>query len=135
MHQNEFFIAEVYFNHQGVYNISKSFAYMDSPLKFKVFHRHLNQRSPTLLGMGLMNVNDVVLTKHLSMTERIAIVNKGIKVGELEVTVELGCDGIHFGQEFVGMFLFFFLFLLSIGSYRDYLKIFRFVKYIKMANI
>ncbi|XP_033211693.1 uncharacterized protein LOC117169427 isoform X2 [Belonocnema kinseyi] len=92
---------EIHFNHQGVYNISKSYTYMDNPVKFRVFHRHLNQRSPTLLGIGSLYVNDVVATKHLTMSQRVAVVNKGIKVGELEVTVELGCDGIHFGKDFV----------------------------------
>ncbi|XP_043482461.1 uncharacterized protein LOC122511352 [Leptopilina heterotoma] len=92
---------EILFYHQGVYNISKNFAYTNSPLKFKVFHRHLNQRSPTLLGIGTMHVNDVFATKNLSMTQRVAIINKGIKVGELEVAVALGCDGIHFGKEFI----------------------------------
>lgn len=79
---------------------------MNNPLKFKVFHRHINQRSPTLLGIGTMHLNQVFATKNLSMTQRVAIINKGIKVGELEVAVELGCDGIHFGKEFVGEFLF-----------------------------
>ena len=87
---------------------------MDNPLKFKVFHRHLNQRSPTLLGIGSMYVNDVVATKHLSMSQRVAVVNKGIKVGELEVTVELGCDGIHFGKDFVGEFNLVFILNLDL---------------------
>lgn len=108
--ENEIYFTEILFYHQGVYNISKSYAYVNSPLKFKVFHRHLNQRSPTLLGIGTMQLNEVFGTKNLSMTQRVAIINKGIKVGELEVAVALGCDGIHFGKEFIGKFQFFTIF-------------------------
>lgn len=49
-----------------------------------------------------MNINDIVHTTNLSSTQRISIINKGLKIGELEVTAELGCDHIHFGREFVG---------------------------------
>lgn len=96
---------------------------MDNPLKFRVFHRHLNQRSPTLLGIGSLYVNDVVAIKHLTMTQRVAVVNKGIKVGELEVSVELGCDGIHFGKDFVGEFFLNLIFCL-------YLELCLFLRYL-----
>jgi len=49
-----------------------------------------------------MNISDIINTTNLSSTQCIAIVNKGIKIGELKVTVELGYDFIHFGKEFVG---------------------------------
>lgn len=69
-----------------------------------MYHRHLNQRSPTELGTGCININDALTTKYLNTTQRVTVVNKGIKVGELKVTIQLGCDGIHFGKEFIGMY-------------------------------
>lgn len=75
---------------------------MEVPLKFKVFNRHLNQRTPTLLGFGSIFINEVAETETLSTTQKLAVINKGIKMGELKVNIELGCDGIHFGRDFVG---------------------------------
>lgn len=49
-----------------------------------------------------MNISDVTNIADLSSTQYIAIVNKGIKIGELKVTTELGCDFIYFGKEFIG---------------------------------
>lgn len=51
-----------------------------------------------------MNISEIVNTINLSNTRRIIIINKGIKIGELKVTIELGCDFIHFGKEFVGKY-------------------------------
>ena len=91
----------IYFNHSAVYDLPKNYLQMDMPLKFKIFTRHLNQRTPTELGIGSMYVGDAARSNSLSSTQRLAIVNKGIKIGELKVTVELGCDKIHFGKQFV----------------------------------
>ncbi|XP_043285628.1 uncharacterized protein [Venturia canescens] len=91
----------IYFNHEAVYDLPKTYLRMDVPLKFKIFHRHLNQRTPTELGIGSIYVTDAARARSLSSTQRLIIVNKGIKIGELKVTVELGCDKIHFGKQFV----------------------------------
>ncbi|XP_012288908.1 uncharacterized protein LOC105704343 isoform X2 [Orussus abietinus] len=91
----------IYFNHEAVYSISKACLHSDTPIKFKVFNRHLNQRTPTELGIGFMRISDIAQTDFLSMTQKVAIVNKGIKIGELKVLTELGCDCIHFGRQFV----------------------------------
>ncbi|XP_024939739.1 uncharacterized protein LOC107266816 isoform X2 [Cephus cinctus] len=91
----------VYFNHQAIYDISQSCLSTDLPLKFKIFIRHLNQRTPTELGVGSIYINEVAKTEYLSMIQKLAIVNKGIKIGELKVSVELGCERIHFGKHFV----------------------------------
>lgn len=71
-------------------------------MRFKVFVKHRNQKLPTELGFGFMNINDITTTTNLSSVQYITIVNKGIKIGELKVIIELGCDFIHFGKEFVG---------------------------------
>lgn len=73
-------------------------------MKFKVFVRQLNKKLSTELGYGSINIRDIVNTTNLSNTLQINIVNKGIKIGELKVTIELGCDFIHFGKEFVGKY-------------------------------
>ncbi|KAG7198214.1 hypothetical protein KM043_005622 [Ampulex compressa] len=91
----------IYFNHESTYSIPKLKVSTNNVLKFKIFIRHLNQKSPTELGFGSVSVNDVVKTENLSTTQRVAIINKGIKIGELRVTVELGCDLVHFGKEYV----------------------------------
>ncbi|XP_046747926.1 uncharacterized protein LOC124412245 [Diprion similis] len=91
----------IYFNHQAIFDLPKPYIHMDVPLKFKVFNRHLNQRSPTLLGFGSIYVSEVAEMETLSTTQKLAIVNKGIKMGELKVHLELGCDGIHFGKDFI----------------------------------
>lgn len=77
-------------------------------MKFKVFVRHLNQKFPIELGFGSMNINDIANTVNLSSTQRIVIINKGIKIGDLKVTAELGCDFTYFGKEFVGEYNIFF---------------------------
>lgn len=89
----------VNFNYEGIYSISKHNISRNFPLKFKVFVKHHNQELPTGLGFGFMNISDVTNTTNLSSTQCITIVNKGIKIGELNVTIELGCDFIHFGKE------------------------------------
>lgn len=101
-------LVVIYFNNESVHEIPPSYSKLRLPLKFKLFHRHLNQRTPTEFGLGSICISDAVHSEHLSVTQRLAIVNKGIKVGELKVTLELGCDRIHFGKEFVGEILFFF---------------------------
>lgn len=97
---------------------------MDVPLKFKVFNRHLNQRSPTLLGFGSIHINEVSETETMSTTQKLAVINKGIKMGELKVNIELGCDRIHFGRDFVGeskaLFSHLFLFLSTYHNTRIY---------------
>jgi len=71
-------------------------------LRFKVFVKHHNQKLPIGLGFGFINISDITNTTNLSSTQCIVIVNKGIKIGDLKVTIELGCNFIHFGKEFVG---------------------------------
>ncbi|EZA51784.1 C2 domain-containing protein [Ooceraea biroi] len=89
------------FNTEGVYNISREIISRNFPLKFKVLVRHLNHKLSTELGCGSININDVANTANLSSTQDVIITNKGIKIGELKVTVELGSDFLHFGKEFV----------------------------------
>ncbi|TGZ37226.1 uncharacterized protein [Temnothorax longispinosus] len=91
----------VNFNSEGIYSISRHNIKKNLPLKFKVFVKHRNQKLPTELGFGFMNISDIINTTNLSSIHCIAIANKGIKIGELKVITELGCDFIHFGKEFV----------------------------------
>lgn len=49
-----------------------------------------------------MHVNDIIKTKNWSTTQRIIILNKGIKIGELSVIAELGSDSVHFGKQYIG---------------------------------
>ncbi|KAG5323798.1 C2CD3 protein, partial [Pseudoatta argentina] len=91
----------VNFNSEGIYSISRHNINKNFPLRFKVFVKHHNQKFPTGLGFGFININDITNTTNLSSTQCIVIVNKGIKIGDLKVTIELGCDFIHFGKEFV----------------------------------
>ncbi|XP_034935000.1 uncharacterized protein [Chelonus insularis] len=91
----------VYFNHENVYDLSKQYLYTDVPLKFKVFNRHINQKTPTELGLGSIYISDASKSQFLSSTQKVAIIKKGIKTGELKVKIELGCDKIHFGRQFV----------------------------------
>lgn len=51
-----------------------------------------------------MNISDITNTTNLSNIQYIAINNKGIKIGEIKVIIELGCDFIHFGKKFVGKY-------------------------------
>ncbi|XP_072754790.1 uncharacterized protein [Anoplolepis gracilipes] len=89
------------FNSEGIYSIQRHIIKKNFSLKFKIFVRHLNQKFPTELGFGSMNINDITNTVNLSSTQRVVIINKGIKIGDLKVTVELGCDFTYFGKEFV----------------------------------
>ncbi|XP_018309103.1 uncharacterized protein [Mycetomoellerius zeteki] len=91
----------VNFNSEGIYSISRHNINKNFPLRFKVFVKHHNQKLPTGLGFGFINISDITSTTNLSSTQCIVIVNKGIKIGDLKVTIELGCDFIHFGKEFV----------------------------------
>ncbi|KAG5312923.1 C2CD3 protein, partial [Acromyrmex insinuator] len=91
----------VNFNSEGIYSISRHNINKNFPLRFKVFVKHHNQKLPTGLGFGFINISDITNTTNLSSTQCIVIVNKGIKIGDLKVTIELGCDFIHFGKEFV----------------------------------
>ncbi|XP_057341640.1 uncharacterized protein LOC130678456 [Microplitis mediator] len=91
----------VHFNHEAVYSLPKSYLRMEMPLRFKTFNRHLNQRTPIELGIGSMYISDAARSPTLSTTQRLAVIKKGIKIGELKVTVELGCDKTHFGKQFV----------------------------------
>lgn len=70
-------------------------------MRFKVFVKHHNQKLPTGLGFGFINISSITNATNLSNTQCIAIINKGIKIGEIKVTIELG-DFIHFGKKFVG---------------------------------
>ncbi|XP_018338934.1 PREDICTED: uncharacterized protein LOC108746575 [Trachymyrmex septentrionalis] len=91
----------VNFNSEGIYSISRHNINKNFPLRFKVFVKHHNQKLPTGLGFGFINISNITNTTNLSSTQCIVIVNKGIKIGDLKVTIELGCDFIHFGKEFV----------------------------------
>ncbi|XP_063987413.1 C2 domain-containing protein 3 [Diachasmimorpha longicaudata] len=91
------------FHHEAVYSLPRSHLHlqMNTPLRFKIFNRHLEQRTPTELGVGSMYIRDAVNSSHLSSTQKLAVVKKGIKIGELRVTIELGSDRIHFGKQFI----------------------------------
>ncbi|XP_015117884.1 C2 domain-containing protein 3 [Diachasma alloeum] len=93
----------IQFNHEAVYNLPRSHVHlqMNMPLRFKIFNRHLEQRTPTELGVGSIYIGDAAKSPHLNSTQKLAIVKKGIKIGELKVTIELGCDKIHFGRQFI----------------------------------
>ncbi|XP_011306464.1 uncharacterized protein [Fopius arisanus] len=93
----------IHFHHEAVYNLPRSHLHlqMNMPLKFKIFNRHLEQRTPTELGVGCVYIREAAKSPHLSSTQKLAIVKKGIKIGELKVTIELGCDKIHFGRQFI----------------------------------
>ncbi|XP_018058341.1 PREDICTED: uncharacterized protein LOC108693737 [Atta colombica] len=91
----------VNFNFEGIYSVSRHNINKNFPLRFKVFVKHHNQKLPIGLGFGFINISDITNTTNLSSTQCIVIVNKGIKIGDLKVTIELGCDFIHFGKEFV----------------------------------
>ncbi|XP_015184258.1 PREDICTED: C2 domain-containing protein 3-like isoform X2 [Polistes dominula] len=91
----------IHFNNERIYNLPKFNVHQDVPLCFKILFRHLNQRSPTELGSGMMYISDIVKTENLSLSQRLAVINKGIKIGELKITTELGCDSIHFGKQYI----------------------------------
>ncbi|XP_046835037.1 uncharacterized protein LOC124431323 isoform X1 [Vespa crabro] len=91
----------IHFDHERIYNIPKFNIHQDFPLCFKILSRHLNQKSPTELGSGMMYISDIVKTENLSLSQRLAVINKGIKIGELKVTTELGCDSVHFGKQYI----------------------------------
>ncbi|XP_076376246.1 uncharacterized protein LOC117229628 [Megalopta genalis] len=92
---------EIYFNHDGIYEISELKSDTEYFVKFKIFVRHFNKKSIIELGVGTMHVNDIIKTKNWSSTQRIIILNKGIKIGELSVIAELGSDFIHFGKQYI----------------------------------
>ncbi|XP_070521702.1 uncharacterized protein [Cardiocondyla obscurior] len=89
----------VNFNSEGIYNISRHNIKKNLVLRFKVFVKHCNQKVPTELGFGSVNISDITSITNLSSIQCITIMNKGIKIGELKVIIELGCDFIHFGKE------------------------------------
>ncbi|XP_011870211.1 PREDICTED: C2 domain-containing protein 3 isoform X2 [Vollenhovia emeryi] len=91
----------VNFNSEGIFRISRHNIKKNLALRFKVFVKHRNQKFPNELGFGVMNVNDITSTTNLSSVQCIAIVNKSIKMGELKIMMELGCDFNHFGKEFI----------------------------------
>ncbi|XP_014613299.1 PREDICTED: uncharacterized protein LOC106791852 isoform X1 [Polistes canadensis] len=91
----------IHFDNERVYNLPKFNVHQDIPLCFKILSRHLNQKSPTELGSGMMYISDIVKTENLSLSQRLAVINKGIKIGELKITTELGCDSIHFGKQYI----------------------------------
>ncbi|XP_039303609.1 uncharacterized protein LOC105196912 isoform X2 [Solenopsis invicta] len=91
----------VTFNSEDIYNISRHDLDTNFTWKFKVFVKYHNQKLPTRLGFGFMNSNDITNAANFSITQYIIIVNKGIKIGELKVTTELGCDFIYFGKKFI----------------------------------
>ncbi|XP_076641812.1 uncharacterized protein LOC143352814 isoform X2 [Halictus rubicundus] len=92
---------EIYFNHDGIYEISKLKSHTEYFVKFKICIRHFNKKSLIELGVGTMHVNDIIKTKNWSTTQRIIILNKGIKIGELSVLAELGSDFVHFGKQYI----------------------------------
>lgn len=49
-----------------------------------------------------MHINDIIKSENWSIAQRLTILNKGIKLGELSVIAELGSDSIHFGKQYIG---------------------------------
>ncbi|XP_031839923.1 uncharacterized protein LOC116430234 isoform X2 [Nomia melanderi] len=90
---------DICFNHDGIYEIPKLKLNTEYFIRFKIFIRHFNKKSLTELGAGIMSINDVIKSENWSTTRYIIIANKGIKIGELSVIVELGLDFIHFGKQ------------------------------------
>lgn len=97
--------AVISFDHGGIYRISKLKAYAECFIKFKILVRHLNRKSLTELGTGTMYINDIVQSEDFSTAHRLIILNKGIKIGQLNVTVELVLDSTHFGSEYIGQYI------------------------------
>ncbi|XP_029032080.2 uncharacterized protein LOC114870947 isoform X1 [Osmia bicornis bicornis] len=93
----------IYFNHDGIYGILKSKPSIEYIIKFKLFVRHLNKKSLIELGTATMHIDDIMKNKNSSIAQSLIVVNKGIKVGELSVIVELDSDSSHFGQHIDGI--------------------------------
>ncbi|XP_054000911.1 C2 domain-containing protein 3-like [Hylaeus anthracinus] len=91
----------IYFNHGGIYGISKLKPYTEYFIKYKIFIQHFNKKSLTELGTGIMHINDIIKSENWSIAQRLIILNKGIKVGELSVIAELGSNSIHFGKQYI----------------------------------
>ncbi|XP_043252777.1 C2 domain-containing protein 3 [Colletes gigas] len=91
----------IYFNHGGIYGISKLKPNTEYFIKYKIFIRHFNKKSLTELGTGTMHINDIIKSENWNIAQRLTILNKGIKVGELSVIAELGSDSIHFGKQYI----------------------------------
>lgn len=91
----------IYFNHGGIYGISKLKPFTEYFIKYKIFIRHFNKKSLTELGTGTMHINDIIKSENWSIAQRLTILNKGIKLGELSVIAELGSDSIHFGKQYI----------------------------------
>ncbi|XP_076760051.1 uncharacterized protein LOC143428801 [Xylocopa sonorina] len=82
----------IYFNHNTTYRVSKSKYYAEWFIKFKVFVRHMNKKTLIELGNAVISINDVIKCKNWRFEQQLSIINKGIRIGELSIVVELGSD-------------------------------------------
>ncbi|CAD1478146.1 unnamed protein product, partial [Heterotrigona itama] len=82
----------IYFNHSNIYRIPKHYTALQ--IKFKLFIRHVNKKSLIELGNAIIQINDIK-TKTWKFAQHLIILNKEIKTGELNVTIELDSDFNH----------------------------------------
>ncbi|CAL7937124.1 unnamed protein product [Xylocopa violacea] len=82
----------IYFNHNTTYRVLKPKHYTEWFIKFKIFVRHLNKKTLIELGNAVISINEVIKCKNWRLAQQLPIVNKGIRLGELSIVIELGSD-------------------------------------------
>lgn len=88
----------IYFNHRSAYGVPKLKRCAERSIKFKIFVRHLNKKSLIELGSATICLENVIKTENWRLEQELIIVNKGIKIGDLNVIIELGSDSSHFDK-------------------------------------
>lgn len=95
----------IYFNHSNTYKITKLKPDAELYMKFKVFVRHLNKKSLIELGNATICVNNIIKNENWKVTQHLIIINKDIKIGELNVIIELGLESSHCEKQYIGKYI------------------------------
>nr|XP_012136642.1 PREDICTED: C2 domain-containing protein 3 isoform X1 [Megachile rotundata] len=88
----------IHFNHDSIYGILILKPSTEYIIKFKLFVRHLSKKSLIELGTATVYINDIMKNENWIIAQPLVIVNKGIKIGELNLIIELDVDSSHFAQ-------------------------------------
>ncbi|CAK9825792.1 C2 domain-containing protein 3 [Anthophora retusa] len=91
----------IHFNHDATYKVSRLKLHTEHFIKFKIFVRHLNKRSFVELGSATVNINDIIKSENWKTAQHLIILNKGLKIGELKIIIELNSDSSHFEKQYI----------------------------------
>lgn len=99
----------VYFRQQKIHSVSNihMLDLNSVNINFRVSFRSAKQRLALKVGTASFNLGSLITNRFLSCEQELVLMNENapVALGAVKVSVQLGCDKLYFGKEFIGNFV------------------------------